>query len=186
MKRTNKAFTLVEILVVCGVSALFLAIAISVFSNFRQGYSHSESGAILLQDAALFLAQLRSDMNNAVIDPDLPAEQSQNQFNTEPGQLRFKIYDNHEGKILPVVYTISSRDLTRRVGAGSARHLIRGNVASISWQSEIESFAGKASGTIRLGLKLSVNLATEKEKNRHFVVSAKVFPSRLNRQMNSR
>ncbi len=188
MKRTEKkAFTLVEILVVCGVVSLFLAIAISVFSNFRQGYAKSESGAILLQDAALFLAQLRNDMNNAVIDPG--QTQAMGQFSVEPNQLSFKIYDNREGKIVPVVYSINSKgkttDLLRKAGTGSARALIKDNVASITWQSEIETFSGPASGTIRLSLKLSASLKTGKGQEKPFQITTRIFPARLNRQLNS-
>lgn len=187
MKKTSKkGFTLVEILVVCGVSALFLAIAISVFSNFRQGYSRSESGAILLQDAAIFLAQLRNDMNNAVIDP--AAANAGSQFSVDSNHLSFKIYDNRESKILPVVYSVvpsgKKTDLLRKVGTNSAKTLIRDNVASITWSTEIEAFAGKASGTVRLSLNLVVNLKTEKGQEKPFSISTRIFPARLNRQLN--
>lgn len=190
MKRiNNSAFTLVEILVVCGVVSLFLAIAISVFSNFRQGYSKSESGAILLQDAALFLAQIRNDMNNAVIDPGSPSAQGVSQFSVEPQQLSFKIYDNRSGKIVPVVYSLVKKgqrtDLQRKSGSSAAKTLISDNVDSIHWQSDIETFSGPASGTIRLSLKLVTRLKTEKGKEKPFEITTRIFPARLNRQLNA-
>ena len=191
MNRINKTgFTLVEILVVCGVVSIFLAIAISVFSNFRRGYSRSESGAILLQDAAMFLAQLRNDMNNAVIDPGSGPGEADQHFVVEPGLLRFKIYDNREGKIVSVVYRVSDEkdggDLFRKSGLNSEKNLIRNNVASISWSPELESFAGKASGTMRLSLVVKMNLKTTRGNEKPFEMNTRIFPARLNRQLNGR
>lgn len=187
MKKTDKkAFTMVEILVVCGVVALFLAIAITVFSNFRQGYSKSESGAILLQETAMFLARLRSDMNNAVLNPK--TIDSGKQFSVEPNQLSFNVYDNHEGKIVPVVYSITGSkegfDLSRTAGAASPKTLIKNHIASMSWNTEIETFSGPASGTVRISLKLKTTLKTTKGKEKPLTISTHIFPSRLNRQLN--
>lgn len=191
MNRINKqGFTLVEILVVFGVIAVFLGTAISVFTNFRQGYSRSESGAILLQDAAMFLAQLRNDLNNAVIDSGAPAQRVDQQFLVEPGQLRFKVYDNREGKVVPAVYRIVSGknggEMLRKLGISTEKGLIKNSVASISWYPEVEHFSGKASGTMRLSLVVKLSLKTPGGKEKPFELNTRIFPARLNRQLNSR
>lgn len=177
-------------MVVCGVVTLFLGTAISLFSNFRQGYSKSENSAILLQDGAMFLAQLRNDLNNAVLDPSLPPEKADLQIETVPSQLSFKIYDNRAGKIVPVSYNISGKkshsNLSRKIGNQNEKILIKNCVASLTWKTVFESFSGKASGTIRLSVEIHTQLQTEKGKEKPFEIHTKIFPARLNRQLNSK
>lgn len=189
-KINNKAFSLVEIIVVCGVVALFVGTAVTLLSNFRQGYSRSENSSILLQDGAMFLAQLRNDLNNAVLDPSMPSEKADKQLEISSEKLSFKIYDNREGKIVPVSYTISGKtdhsSLSRQIGNGSEKTLIKNNVASLSWRTEIESFSGKASGTVRLCIEINASLQTEKGKEKPFEIRTKIFPARLNRQLNGK
>ncbi|GAB4267158.1 MAG: hypothetical protein Kow0029_01450 [Candidatus Rifleibacteriota bacterium] len=186
MKKTTKAFTLVEIIVVCGVVALFVGTAIMLLSNFRKGYSRSEKSAILLQDTAMFLAQLRSDMNNAVIDPTIPVDKSEKQFDTAPGHLSFQMYDNREGKLVRVVYNLTGHNLTRTIDNGTSRTLVKDNIASLTWETEIESFSGKASGTLRLSLKIDAVLKTRNGNENPFEIHTRIFPARLNRQLNCR
>jgi Tfp pilus assembly protein PilE len=191
MKATNKkAFTLVEILIACGVTAVFLATAITVFSNFRRGYSRSESSAIHLQDTALFVARLRNDLNNAVINPSISAQNQTNQFETTEDSLDFMIYDNRMGQVVPVNYSLTGKPgqqtLTRRSGNSSNKVLIKNNVASLSWKPEIEGFSGKASGTFRLCLNLKISLNDKKNKEKPFAFNTRIFPARLNKQINNR
>jgi prepilin-type N-terminal cleavage/methylation domain-containing protein len=188
MKKTDKnAFTLIEILVACAVVALFVGTVISLFVNFRRSYSKSESSAILLQETALFLARLRNDMNNAVIDP--AAADAGLQFDATADQLSFKVYDNRSGKIYPVVYRVlgdnEKRDLLRRLGNENEKPIVRNNVASISWETEIERFAGPASGTIRVCLNLKVTLKNVRGSEKPFEIKTRIFPARLNRQLNN-
>ncbi|HNS08457.1 MAG TPA: prepilin-type N-terminal cleavage/methylation domain-containing protein, partial [Candidatus Ozemobacteraceae bacterium] len=106
MKVVNKkrpGFTLTEILVVCGVSAVFLGTAIMLFTNFRQGYSRSENVAVLMQESALFIARLRTDLNNAVLSGPGGGNIEQ-QLQAFPDHLTFNIYSSRHGRILPVVY----------------------------------------------------------------------------------
>ncbi|MGM0600319.1 MAG: PulJ/GspJ family protein [Candidatus Rifleibacteriota bacterium] len=191
MKATNnKGFTLVEILIVCGVTAVFLTTAISVFSNFRRGYSRSESSAIHLQDTALFVAKLRNDLNNAVIDPSPSSQNQSNHFETTDETLSFMVYDNTIGQVTPVSYSLSGKQdqktLKRRLGNNSNKILIKNNVASLSWNPEIESFSGKASGTFRLCLNLKILLKDKKSKEKPFAFNTRIFPARLNKQLNNR
>lgn len=191
MKAINKkAFTLIEILIVCGVTAVFLATAISVFSNFRLGYSRSESSAIHLQNTALFVAKLRNDLNNAVINPSLTTQNQTNQFETTDENLSFMVYDNKAGQVTPVSYSLSGepgkQTLRRRLGNDSDKILIRNNVASLSWKTEIETFSGKASGTFRLCLNLKILLKDKKNKEKPFSFNTRIFPARLNKQLNNR
>lgn len=191
MKKSKKnAFTLVEILVVCAVVSVFLASAITLFSNFRQGFTRSESSAILLQDAALFLAQLRNDLNNAVLDTSLTNSEIEQQFSVTPKQLNFKAYDNREGAVLPVIYRLSGKEgnasLWRKIGNRAEKELIKSNVASLTWQTEIESFSGKASGTVRLCLNINCILQTQRAQEKPFEIRTRIFPARLNRQLNNK
>jgi prepilin-type N-terminal cleavage/methylation domain-containing protein len=191
MKRIIKrGFTLVEIIVVCGVVAVFMGTVISLFVNFQQGYSKSESSAVLLQESALLLAQMRNDMNNAVLNAQASANSSAKQFVAEKEQLSFNIYDNRAGKIYPVVYRLSGpagqQSLSRRPGSGSEKTIIKGSVASLSWATEVENFSGAASGTIRLSLKVAFSLKTERGSEKPFSIKTRIFPARLNRQLNNK
>ena len=50
MKQTKEAFTLVEIIVVSAISAVFITTVVMLLINFRKGYSKSEYSGILMQD----------------------------------------------------------------------------------------------------------------------------------------
>lgn len=180
-------FTLVEILVVCGVSAVFLGTAIMLFTNFRQGYSRSENVAVLMQESALFLARLRTDMNNAVLSG--PASDFLRQIQAEPNQLNFNVYSSRHGRIQPVVYRYvaapAGGQISRREANESERVLIKDHVASFSWQVQLERFATAGSGTFRLSLAIDLQMKTSSGKEKPFAIKTTIFPARLNRQLNS-
>ncbi len=189
IKRKNKiGFTLVEIIVVCGIVAVFMGTAMIVFTNFRSGYSKSESTAVLMQEAVLFISRLRNDLNNAVLDTSNPEKAKQIDANSN--SLSFKIYDSKSGEIFPVSYNLRKSDekisILRKVGMDAEKVVLADNVASISWVPEFENFTGKASGTYRLSLNFSMKLRDSQKKNskREFSLSTRIFPVRLNKQIN--
>lgn len=187
MKIFNRGFTLVEILVVCGVSAIFLGVAIMLFTNFRQGYSRSESVAVLMQESALFLARLRTDMNNAVLSG--PQGGIENQIQATPEQLRLNVYSSGQGRILPVIYRYvaagSGGSISRKEAEGGEKVIIKNHVASLAWQMQLERFATAGSGTFRIGVAVAMQLKTATGNEKPFAIKTCVFPARLNRQLNT-
>ena len=191
MKVVNKkrpGFTLTEILVVCGVSAVFLGTAIMLFTNFRQGYSRSENVAVLMQESALFIARLRTDLNNAVLSGPGGGNIEQ-QLQAFPDHLTFNIYSSRHGRILPVVYNYArgkdGGSLTRREADEAEKVLIKEHVASLAWQMQLEHFATGGSGTFRISLGLDLQLKASSGKEKPFAIKTSLFPARLNRQLNN-
>ncbi len=189
--RNRLAFTLVEIMVVCGIVSVFLGTAIMLFTNFRRGFSRSEGTAVLMQDGALFLARLRTDLNNAIIAPDASSS-SPAQLNATPEQLSFMIYSSREARALPIVYRYQTAEsggsIFRREGSGSERELINDRVASLTWQTELERFVepeSTGSGTLRLSIGLDIKLKMKSGDEKPFALKTSIFPARLNRQLNS-
>ncbi len=187
MKIYKSGFTLAEILVVCGISGVFLGIAIMLFINFRQGYSRSENVAVLMQESALFLARLRTDLNNAVLSG--PAGDIDKQIQAAPSQLTFNVYSSGRGKILPVVYQYEAApgggSISRREDHGGDKVLIKSHVASLTWQLQLERFATPGSGTFRLSVAIDLQLKTATGREKPFAIKTAIFPSRLNRQLNN-
>lgn len=188
--KKNIAFTLVEILVVCGIASVFLATAVMLFTNFRRGFSRSEGTAILMQEGALFVARLRNDLNNAVLVPVI-AGNDQAQLNSTPDRLSFSVYSSREAKALPVVYRYQSSEtggsVFRREGNDNERVLIKDRVASLTWQTELERFVepdSTSSGTVRLSIALDMQLKMPTGSEKPFLLKTSIFPARLNRQLN--
>lgn len=188
--KKNIAFTLVEILVVCGIAAVFLATAVMLFTNFRRGFSRSEGTAILMQEGALFVARLRNDLNNAVLVPVI-AGNDQAQLNSTPDRLSFSVYSSREAKALPVVYRYQSSEaggsVFRREGNDDERVLIKDRVASLTWQTQLERFIepdSMSSGTVRLSIGLDIQLKMPTGSEKPFLLKTSIFPARLNRQLN--
>ncbi len=189
--KKNKAFTLIEIIVVCGIASVFLGTAIMLFTNFRRGYSRSEGTAVLMQEGALLVARLRTDLNSAVIAPDTSGS-NQAQLKTTADQLSFMLYNSRDAKILPIVYRYQSTDgggsIYRREGSEDERELIKDHVASLTWFTELERFIEQeipGSGTLRISIDLALQLKMKSSDEKSFVLKTSIFPARLNRQLNS-
>ncbi|MBU1107865.1 MAG: prepilin-type N-terminal cleavage/methylation domain-containing protein [Candidatus Riflebacteria bacterium] len=189
--KMRKGFTLVEIIIVCGIATVFLGTAIMLFTNFRRGYSRSEGTAILMQEGALFVARLRTDLNNAVLIPDSPGGSS-TQLNAGTDSLNFMVYNSHDAKAQPVVYRYLASDiggsLFRREGTDNERELIKGHVASLTWQTNLERFivpGSTSSGTMRLSIGLDIQLRIKSGSEKPFALKTSIFPARLNRQLNN-
>lgn len=189
-KRTT-AFTLVEILIVCGLASVFLGTAIMLFTNFRRGFSRSEGTAILMQEGALFVARLRTDLNNAVLVPDSSGGSS-TQLNAAADSLNLMVYNSHDGKAQPVFYRYHADEnggsIFRRENSESERELIKGHIASLTWQTNLERFVvpgSDSSGTIRLSIGLDIQLRIKSGSEKPFSLKTAIFPARLNRQLNN-
>lgn len=189
MKTSNKyGFTLPEILIACGVSAIFLGAAVMLFTNFRQGFSRSENIAVLMQESALFMARLRTDLNNAVLSGPGTGGIDQ-QIQALPERLTFSVYSSRHGRILPVSYRFSpdakGGSISRREADDGEKILIKNRVASLSWQMQLERFSTPGSGTFRIGIGLDLQLKTTTGKEKPFAIKTQMFPARLNRQLNN-
>lgn len=187
-EQKNAAFTLPEILVVSAIIALFFGGAIMLFTNFRRSYSRSEGTAVVLQEAALFVARLRTDLNNAVRNPNLSSEPHDNQLLASDNQLDFVIYSDKDGQTVPVSYNYLQSDaggsISRRLGNQSERVIVKDSIASFSWQTELETLPTTGTATLRLGLRLNLSLKSPGNTDSEFDFSTIIFPARLNRQIN--
>ncbi|EKD81457.1 MAG: hypothetical protein ACD_39C01798G0001 [uncultured bacterium] len=144
-----------------------------------------------MQESALFVAQMRNDLNNAVLAP-VVSDNGQGQLNAMPDRLSFSVYSSREAKALPVVYRYqpseSGGSVFRREGNDNERVLIKDRVASLTWQTELERFVepdSTSSGTIRLSIGLDMQLKMQVGSEKPFNLKTSIFPARLNRQLNS-
>lgn len=178
MKQTKKAFTLVEIIVVSAISAVFITTVVMLLINFRKGYSKSEYSGILMQETALLIAHLRTDLNNAV----------DKQMYTSENQLMFNAYNNSKGITEPIVYTVEKapqgRIITRKEGNGKARTIVKSNVASLTWQTSLDVYETKPVPVKRLSIDLDILLEAPNMPEKSFRLRSAIFPNRVNKQIN--
>lgn len=179
----KKAFTLVEILVAAGVTAIFLGMAVSMFIGFGKNFSAGEGSAVLMQECALFVARLRNDLNNAVKD-------NTNSFITiDENQIKLNVYDSEEGKVKPVIYSAVAQangyyNMTRRVANGSSRPIVNGKIASFSWQlkEEVISTGTPPIKSIkRYGVEIDLKMGSSDLKNKSFDFKTIIYPIRVNK-----
>jgi prepilin-type N-terminal cleavage/methylation domain-containing protein len=178
MKRTKKAFTLIEIIVVSAVSAVFITTVVMLLINFRKGYSKSEYGGILMQESALLIARIRTDLNNAV----------GKDIYTSENQLMFNAYNNSKGIVEPIVYSVEKasqgRIITRKEGNEKARTIVKNNVASLTWQTGLDVYDTKPIPVKRLSIDLDILLEAPNTTEKNFHLKTSIFPARLNKQIN--
>lgn len=180
-KNNKKAFTLVEILVAAGVTAIFLGMAVTLFMRFSKNFSAGEGSAVLMQECSLFTARLRNDLNNAV------KNKTGNFITVDETQLMFNIYDSEDGKIRSVIYSAVPQgngyfNMTRRLDNNDAHLLVRGKVASYSWRLNEELIPTGATPVKRLGLALSLKMGAADLKNKSFDFRTVIYPVRVNKQ----
>ena len=179
--KNKKAFTLVEILVAAGVTAVFLGMAVTLFMRFSKNFSAGEGSAVLMQECSLFTARLRNDLNNAIKPPN-------GDFITvDETQLMFNIYDSEDGKVRSVIYSAVPQtdgyfNMTRRLDNNEAHPIIKGKVASYSWHLNEELIPTGATPVKRIGLALSLNMGAADMKNKSFDFKTVIYPVRANKQ----
>ena len=179
IRTKRKAFTLVEILVAAGVTAVFLTMAITLFMRYNKFYSIRHSSAGLMQDCAIFVSRLRNDLNNAV--------KTEHDFMTiDEKQVKFSIYDSGDGKIKPVIYSaIQQSDgyysMARRIGNGSNHILVDDKVASVSWRLNEETIKTEASPVKRYGLELQIVMGSKELNKQSSEFKTVIYPVRLNK-----
>jgi type II secretory pathway pseudopilin PulG len=185
----RKAFTMVEILVVTGIATAFIGTAVMLLVNFRQSFSRSENTAILMQEGAMFVARLRTDLNNAVLTGDIGSVPVDQQLAITADKLRFLVYRSADGKTVPVVYSFEAGanggSLLRKEAESGNKMLVKDHVASLSWEVQLEKFPTTGSETFRLGISLALQLKTSTGREAPFNLQTVIFPARLNRQLNS-
>lgn len=186
--------TFVEIMVAAGLATMVLGGLIYAFSQFRRGYEKGESSAIVLQQGALLLGLMRSDMINAVFDRSLPPDRWRDAALTvTPTQVSFLVFSDDDGKMEKVSYTYSPRreggSITRTQGSNRTKTLVDKGVASLSWTLGEEIVPGLGSGVRRLWLNLDLSLGGQGKTgmtSKSVLLSTKLFPTRLNRQLNGK
>ena len=176
----KKAFTLVEILVAAGVSAVFLGMVISLFMGFSKSFSAGEGSAVLMQECALFTARLRNDMNNSVMPKD------GNYMTIDENQIKFTVYDSQDGVVKPVIYSAVPQangyyNMTRRIANGKAHPIVKGKIASFSWKLNEETISTGATPIKRLGLEICLKMGSSDLKNKSFDFKTTIYPVRANK-----
>jgi prepilin-type N-terminal cleavage/methylation domain-containing protein len=189
MKQINKkGFTLVELVVAAAVSATLLTVLVMLLTNFRAGYSKSEASGILLQETVIFIAKLRTDLNNAVLVQNNLELGFEDQLFSSENQLVFNTYNSAKGLVEPVVYATQSteqgRVITRKEGNEAERVIVKNKVASISWPIILDTYPTKPLPTKRVRIELSLTLEALNQANKAFHVKTNLFPVRLNKQLN--
>ncbi|MDD3002192.1 MAG: prepilin-type N-terminal cleavage/methylation domain-containing protein [Candidatus Riflebacteria bacterium] len=178
MKRTKKAFTLIEIIVVSAISAVFITTVVMLLINFRKGYSKSEYSGILMQESALLIARIRTDLNNAV----------DKQIYSSENQLVFNAYNNTKGIVEPIVYSLEKTSqghiITRKEGNEKARTIVKNNVASLTWQTKLDVYDTKPIPVKRLSIDFDILLEAPNVAEKNFRLKTSIFPARLNKQIN--
>ncbi len=176
----KRAYTLVEIMIAAGVTAVFLGMAISLFMGFSKNFSAGEGSAILMQDCALFVARLRNDLNNAVKTKGI-------EFITlDENHIKFNVYDSEEGKIKPVIYTAvplagGYYNMTRRIANGSERPIVKGKIASYKWRLQEDIISKSAPIIKRLGVEIVLKMGSPDLKNKSFDFKTIIYPVRANK-----
>ncbi len=192
--RQSKGFTLVEILVGVGISVLLVGIVTLLLVQFKKSYSKGEESTIIIQEGGMFLAMLRNDMINAVMDKTLNPDQWKESIRAEPEAISFPIYRDAEGTIEPVIYAVEKNpkkseglSISRSQGGGSAKMLVDGHLASLTWTVGTDLLPGVGSGVRQIWLNIDLVLGGQGVpglKGKILRVSTKLFPTRLNRQIN--
>ncbi len=175
----KKAFTLVEVLIAAGVTAVFLTMAITLFTRYNQYYSIRQSSAGLMQDCAIFVSRLRNDLNNAV-------KTSDEYLTIDEKQVKFDIYDSGDGKVKPVIYSMVQQpdgyySMARRIGNGSNHIIIDKKIASLSWHLKEETIPTDASPFKRVGLELQINMGSKELKGKSYAFKVVLYPVRINK-----
>ena len=175
----KKAFTLVEILMAAGVTAIFLTMAITLFVRFSKNFSVSEGSSGLMQDCAIFVARLRNDLNNAVKTKD-------GFISVDENQVKFNIYDSGDGSIKPVIYSATKQSngyysMGRRIGNGANHILVNGKVASFKWKLNEEVIPTEATPFKRCGFELSIEMGQSDSKSKPYAFKVVIYPTRLNK-----
>ncbi|NLI77640.1 MAG: hypothetical protein GX442_14530 [Candidatus Riflebacteria bacterium] len=184
--------TFVEILVASVLLVLVLGGLIYAFTQFRRGYEKGESSAVVLQEGALLMGYLRTDLINAVLDPAPKSGRWQDAaLVVSSDRVSFRIFSDDQGHTDQVSYVYApGRDggsISRVQGNRSPKVLVNKRVASLTWALGEETAPGVGSGVRRLWLDLAVTLGGQGKAgmtSRTSVLATKLFPVRLNRQLN--
>ncbi len=189
----RKGLTVVEILVVAGIAILVIGGIIFIMTQFRRGFSKGEESIVVLQEGGLFLATLRHDMVNAVSPSKDPIAFWKDSIAVAPEKLRLNIYKDTDGNIEPVEYFYEPRptggSISRVQGTGGKKILVNNRVASLTWKlgAETVSATGMASGVRQLWVDLDFIMGGQGRigiKSKELTIRTKLFPTRLNRQIN--
>ena len=187
----RRGLTLVEILVVVGISVLVVGTLIMLLNNFRRGYQSGEEAAVSLQDAALFASMLRKDLINAVIPPGSPPDKWTEAITTAGDQLSMTVFVDVDGNTDRITYELDrgkeGNSIMRRTGKGGAKKLADDTVASLTWKVHAVSLTGKANGVRQVWVELSALFQKPRKlggKGKPILLETRLFPVRLNKQLN--
>lgn len=180
--KNKKAFTLVEIMIAAGVTAIFLGMAITLFLRFSQNFSAGEGSAVLMQECALFTARLRNDLNNAI------KPKNSDFITLDETQLMFNIYDSDDGKTRSVIYSAAPLkngyyNLSRRLDNNEPHLIVKGKVSSYSWKLNEELIPTGATPIKRIGLELHLKMGANELKNKSFDFKTVIYPVRVNKSL---
>ena len=150
----RKAFTLVEILVAAGVSAVFLGMVISLFMGFSKSFS-----------------VMPKDGNYMTIDEN---QIKFNVYDSQDGVVKPIIYS-------AVLQTNGYYNMTRRIANGKAHTIVKGKIASFSWKLNEESISTGATPVKRLGLEINLKMGSSDLKNKSFDFKTTFYPVRANK-----
>jgi type II secretory pathway pseudopilin PulG len=194
MKRTDtQGFTLVEILIVSVIVVMIIGSITALTVQFKRSFTKGEETSVIMQESGMFLALLRNDLINAVMDKSIPPEQWTKAIVSTDDRLAFTIFRDAEGTIEPVVYSYDWKtgakggSISRAQGNNRARIIVDQRVASLSWKVESDVVTGLATGTRQIWLSLDLSLGGQGKEgiqSKKIRVSTNLFPTRMNKQIN--
>ena len=186
MKASDNGLTLTEILVVVLIASALIGTVITLFTQFRRGFVKGEETNVVLQEGALTIAHMRTDLINAVYPPSLPPDRWAESIRASTDTLEFFLFRDADGGKETVRYSVSQGRLTRTQGSDATRTLINGSLASHSWRVETEEVPGTVPPLRRIWISLALDLGgktTGGIQAKAIPIRANLFPVRLNRSL---
>ncbi len=180
-------FSVPELAVGVGVLALFFGAVMMLSTQLNRNFTKGEATAVSQQELGLFLGALRQDMINCMAPAEYLGVDWKKAIVAEPGRLRFHVYADDRGAMLPVEWT-QEGNRVRRSCQGNDKTYIRSEIASFAWRVETEVLTGRATGVRQMWLDVQVSLRGPESRGALAAapvsVKTKMFPRRLNRLLN--
>ncbi|MFZ2961221.1 MAG: hypothetical protein WA705_30440 [Candidatus Ozemobacteraceae bacterium] len=183
---------MVEILLTAGLVVVLIGWLVIILNQFQRGFLKGEESGVILYEASSFLSNLRYDLINAVGPKDATQDDWKQYVKITPENISFTVFTDTDGNIEPVEYVFEKNQeggTIQRFQAKQRRMLIDHHVVSLAWDvgNDLVHPPGIASGyrQIWVSVRLSVGGRMKSGgKSREITIETKVFPTRLNQQLN--
>ncbi|HNW34351.1 MAG TPA: hypothetical protein PKM25_05420 [Candidatus Ozemobacteraceae bacterium] len=147
-----------------------------------------------MSESEMFLASLRYDLINAVGPRDASQPDWDKYLTVTPEKISFQIFRDADGAVDPVEYVYEKSPeggSIQRFQSSSRRRLIDHHIASLTWDvgTALVQSPGIASGFRQIWVSVRFSVGGKVKlsgKTREVLIETKIFPTRLNQQLNCR